>query len=79
MESCTREEAVLVLVKLCHRLPAIVPNRINEQVSVLVKLYHPRHSVPIDEEVLAQVKLSQPRLSTVTIPSSKSNSTLDFR
>jgi hypothetical protein len=66
---------VLVLVKPFHRLPAIAPNRVNEQVSVLVKLYHPRHSVPTDEEVLAQVKLSPPRLSIVTTPSSKSTST----
>jgi hypothetical protein len=73
VESCTREEAVLVLVMLCHRLPAIFPNRINEQVSVLVKLYRPRPSVPTDEEVLAQVKLSRPRLSIVTTPSSKSH------
>jgi hypothetical protein len=71
VESCTRGEEVLVLVKLYRRLPAIAPNKVNEQVSVLVKHYHPRHSVPIDEEVSAQAKLSPPRLSIVITPSSK--------
>lgn len=63
---------MLVLVKRYQRLPATAPNRANEQVSVLVKLYRPRHSVPTDEGVSALVKLSPPRLLIVTTPSSKS-------
>jgi len=75
VESCTRGEEVLVLVKLSHRLLATTPNRVNELVSLLVKLYRQRHSVPTDEGVLAPVKLSPPRLSTVTTPSSESTFT----
>ena len=62
---------MLVLVKRYQRLPATAPNRANELVSVLVKLYLPRHSVPTDEEASALVKLSPPRLLIVTTPSSK--------
>lgn len=63
---------MLALVKLYRHPLATHPNKVNEQVSVLVKLYLPRHLVPTDEEVSARAKLSPPRPSIVITPSSKS-------